>query len=190
MSRYGKAGNRSVSSSGETIFLSILPRILHNHSSSVPSSCIHFRYLELHNGDVRKTISSVQADTEWELGSNRSLNECKSPFEPASTSLYQFNNEQVNIKLRLIDSGTDQNFPRSNGMRSENFVSMNNASKLYELKSTKDAADRWEELSHPGSYKSVIDNSQPVPRFDFETVVNKQREAKHVATLENYHKVS
>lgn len=158
-------------------------------SSVSSSSILHFRYLELHNGDIHKTISSVQADTEWEQGSNRSLNECKTSFEPPSTSLYEFNNDQVNIKLRLINSDTDQNF-RYDGMKGETNASMSNANKLYELKATKDAAERWEELSHPGSYKSVIDNSQPIPRFDFETVVNKQREAKHVATLENYHKVS
>ncbi len=104
--------------------------------------------------------------------------------------------------MRLINHNSDQSHDKIT----------NNVHNLYEYKANKDAAERWEELSHPNSYSSCIDTSQPIPPptcpippvtdinlnvktaaprgFDFETVVNKEREARNHATLENYHKVS
>lgn len=111
-------------------------------------------YLDLCGWEVESTITAAKADTEWEKSQSDSVEECKSSIDPPSTSYFRIQNAGVSVNLRLQQENHRFNDSGSLNKGAENLV---------ELKAIKDAADRWEELSHPGSYKSCVDNSEKIP---------------------------
>mmetsp|Transcript_19716 Transcript_19716/g.22838 ORF Transcript_19716/g.22838 Transcript_19716/m.22838 type:complete len:484 (+) Transcript_19716:393-1844(+) len=103
-------------------------------------------YLELHNWNVDQSIDAAKADIEWEKSCSimeaggGGGEEMKASDEPYN----------VKVNLRL----THQNHHQHGEQICKN---------LLELKSIKDSAERWEELSCTNSYKSCIDNSENIP---------------------------
>lgn len=67
------------------------------------------------------------------------------------------------------------------------------ADRLLELKAVKDTAERWEELSHPNSYKSFVDDSMSLTGVGIgasECINSNNHNAKrHIACAEDYYKV-
>lgn len=116
------------------------------------------------------------------------MHESITSIEPPSTSYYRF--DGVNLRL----SHEKQCLQK----RNDEAIAGN----LLELKAIRDEKEQWEELSHPNSYHSCIDNSTPyfcvpmaVERHDnfyspgaedcykvsfFYTVINLQLPSSHI----------
>ncbi len=152
------------------------------------------RYLELHNWNVHESIAAAKADIEWEKSHGESGSfddECKtSPIEPPSTSCYKVihydDDDNTNVNVRLTQGKAD-------GRHTMIDAANEKSAKLLELKASRDAAERWEELSHPSSYKSCIDNSEklPLPRLvvGMQVPVVDNENNQTTACFEDYQKV-
>lgn len=138
-------------------------------------------YLELHNWNVDESIEAARADIEWEKCQSGSFDEeCKTSIEPPSTSYYKVVNDNINVNVRLT---------QKKGSGTEATLDANETStKLLELKERKDAAERWEELSHPSSYKSVIDNSEKLPLFVIGMPIQVEHKKNQTACAEDFQK--
>jgi hypothetical protein len=141
-------------------------------------------YLELYDWDVNDTIDAAKADNEWEKSS---IEECKSPIDPPSTSYYQIDNADYNINLRLTQKR--EIFRDNHNSKRSNATTAAAAVNLLELKAIKDASERWEELSHTNSYKSCIDNSEKLPVDVVGLSMNIQNQGKSMTVCaEDYYK--
>jgi len=139
-------------------------------------------YLELHNWNVDESIDAAKADIEWEKTRSGTFDdECKVSIEPPPTSCYRVTKEDVNVNVRLTQR---KDIATATVIDAVDKTTAN----LLELKATRDAAERWEELSCPGSYNSVIDNSEKMPLLVVGTSTEVKSDGSQNACLEDYQK--
>ena len=129
-------------------------------------------------------MNAAKADIEWEKSqADGSEGEGKLSIEPPSTSYYRIAHSDINVNVRLTQQS---HIAPKNGCTEET----KNAKNLLELKAIKDATDKWEELSHPNSYSSCIDESNGVLQLGVGLPVDvSQKENNYNVSANDYYKV-